>query len=292
MLTAMKTRAVCSPRFTHSDDGAGFPMANFLTALQRQVGWSGPSMRWPGLDGLEFPGRVVPIGVGTAAAAAAAAVCAALGFRPGYTIAVWLLGIGGALLALLVDPVLLIGCLLLLVVFFGEGFNPSAEARFLLYRVGPGRVYLFELLVWLATLSLLWKRRRLARLPPISLAASLAALGLLILGSAVHGYITGASLQDAFGYYEWRAWFMTIALGAVMMATVTAAEIDAILAVTGVATAIHAVHGFVVFVLGGGDIHPTERIRVPFFDSMEGALFATFSLYALYRARRSTRTVS
>jgi hypothetical protein len=263
-------------------------MSALLSALGRQVGWSG---RWHELGGFQISDKVVPIGAATGVAAAAAAIFAALGFRPGYTAAVWLLAIGAASLAVFVEPIFLIGCLLLLVVFFGEGFNPSADARFLLYRVGPGRVYLFEILVWLATLLLLWKRRRVARFPPTIVLLATIVLGLLILVSAVHGYLAGASLQDAFGYYEWRAWFMTIALAAAMMATVTAGEIDTILAVTGIATAIHAVHGFLVFLLGGGDIHPTEGIRVPFFDSMEAALFASFSLYALHRAHRSNRPV-
>jgi hypothetical protein len=217
------------------------------------------------------------------------------GYAPGYRAFAVLLMIAASALAVVTDPVLLVAAMLIMVVFFGEGFNPSAADRFVFYRVGLAHIYLFEALTWLAIISLLVRRR--ARITHVSrpFVILIGLLELMMVSSAIHGWQAGAALQDAFGYYEWRAWFMAMALMGALILTLSVSDIRLLLRTTVFASVIHAVQGLVLFALGRGDIHPTTGARLPYFDSMEGALFTLGSLYAFsaaYHSRDSRGRVS
>jgi hypothetical protein len=192
------------------------------------------------------------------------------------------------LVLLVMDYRLLLITLMIVTIFFGEGFNPSAGDRFIIYRLGFAHVYVVEILTWLIVCSMLFQRRRQLQVRRHgTVIALLAALSVSMWLAGAHGWVSGADPQLAFGYDQWRAWFMATGLTAAIICACNRADIRLVLTWVATATAIHAVQGLIVFLLGGGDIHPTEGVRVPFFDSMEGSLFCLFSLYGFVRVVKS-----
>jgi O-antigen ligase len=194
------------------------------------------------------------------------------------------LGLG---IVALVDLRYFVVTMLTVVVFFGEGFNPDQTDRIVFYRFGVGHVYLIEIVVWLAILLMLLRRRRF----PGSINRGIVAFGLALCGSMLlsgfYGMSRGANLQDAFGFYEWRAWCMGIVLGLSLTLVFDVEDVRFALRWLTIATAIHAAQGLLGLSLGLGEMHPTYQVRVPFFDSAEGALFSLFALYAFMLGTRA-----
>lgn len=104
-----------------------------------------------------------------------------------------------------------------IVVIFIDGWAPTRSPEEVVFRLGIGRVYLMEWLVYglLAIFVLDWlmgehRIRRNRVFSPTPLDKPLLFFALIMPAFAVYGFLRGNAFQDAFGYWEWRSLFVAI----------------------------------------------------------------------------------
>jgi len=130
---------------------------------------------------------------------------------------VFALGLGYAVLLLVRPDLLLYGIVALLVIGI-DGWAPDRSPDDVIFRLGVGRIYLLELLVYPLLAGLLFKKLALARDRKRSwvlrtpLDGPMLLFALLLPLFAFYGVFQGNAFDHAFGYYEWRSLFLAVAL--------------------------------------------------------------------------------
>jgi hypothetical protein len=103
------------------------------------------------------------------------------------------------------------------IVIFIDGWAPTREPDEVIFRLGIGRVYLMEWLVYglLAMYIFDWfmnsnprKQRKLFAATPLD--KPLLLFGLMLPAFGIYGLLRGNPFQAAFGYWEWRSLFLAI----------------------------------------------------------------------------------
>ncbi|HET9995213.1 MAG TPA: O-antigen ligase family protein [Candidatus Acidoferrum sp.] len=102
-------------------------------------------------------------------------------------------------------------------VAFIDGWAPTRSGEDVVFRLGIGRIYLMEWLIYglLAAYVLDWvigesTKNRSTLFERTALDKPLQRFGLLLPAFAVYGLLHGNPLQEAVGYFEWRSLFLAI----------------------------------------------------------------------------------